>query len=238
MPYRVHLDVLRAAEPCRESWDRMDGDDQVRFCSSCEKNVYRAKALSTAALAELLEFHEGSDAVRFVFRADETTVRSEPPTCETARAACERRRARARWKWIAVALLVIALAFAPFLRPFYRPDYVPPFPQPFEPIRYELGDLHWPSTPQSIPGTPFLTTGALEEQLRVPAPLDASAPDPGCSFVLRSRWRQPFPVVWLCRSAWQSTRARGTPYRAETLLDGARSALNPRQGCRAWSRGT
>ncbi|KYF84670.1 hypothetical protein BE17_32220 [Sorangium cellulosum] len=34
------LDSLRVASPCNASWDEMAGDDRVRFCQRCEKNVY------------------------------------------------------------------------------------------------------------------------------------------------------------------------------------------------------
>src|SRR5262245_30602687 len=31
---------LRIASPCSADWDEMTGDDRVRFCGRCRKNVY------------------------------------------------------------------------------------------------------------------------------------------------------------------------------------------------------
>ena len=34
------LDHVRVATPCSASWDDMLGDERVRFCLSCQKDVY------------------------------------------------------------------------------------------------------------------------------------------------------------------------------------------------------
>src|SRR4051812_47184360 len=34
------LDRITIASPCTASWDDMAGDDRVRFCASCQKDVY------------------------------------------------------------------------------------------------------------------------------------------------------------------------------------------------------
>ena len=39
------LDQISVASPCNASWDEMLGDQRVRFCVSCEKNVYNLSAM-------------------------------------------------------------------------------------------------------------------------------------------------------------------------------------------------
>jgi hypothetical protein len=39
------LDRIRIASPCKVSWDEMAGDDRVRFCGHCAKDVYDLSAL-------------------------------------------------------------------------------------------------------------------------------------------------------------------------------------------------
>src|SRR5580704_343466 len=34
------LDAVHVAAPCPASWEQMVGDEHVRFCGQCEKNVY------------------------------------------------------------------------------------------------------------------------------------------------------------------------------------------------------
>src|SRR5688572_20020017 len=34
------LTQIRVASPCRARWDEMEGDERVRFCGHCQKNVY------------------------------------------------------------------------------------------------------------------------------------------------------------------------------------------------------
>src|SRR5690348_11198318 len=40
------LDRIQIASPCEASWDAMNGDDRVRFCGLCEKNVYNLSAMT------------------------------------------------------------------------------------------------------------------------------------------------------------------------------------------------
>jgi hypothetical protein len=87
VPYRVHLDVIRVTEPCRESCDGVDGHDRVRFCSTCRRNVYDVRHIAPGELESLLRFHEGQAVVRFEPRADGTCVVAGPMTCSQARVA-------------------------------------------------------------------------------------------------------------------------------------------------------
>jgi hypothetical protein len=80
----------------------MEGDDQCRFCSLCQKNVYNLTGLSDAESRQLIEEKDGRVCVRFYQRSDGTVLSSNCPVG----AADGRRRIRQR---------VTALAFAGFV---------------------------------------------------------------------------------------------------------------------------
>lgn len=74
------LDQVRVASPCHASWDEMLGDDRVRFCLSCEKNVYNLSAMTRdEAEALLSERTAGELCVRFHKRADGTVMTQDCP---------------------------------------------------------------------------------------------------------------------------------------------------------------
>jgi len=62
--------VLRVASPCTMSWDHMAGDGRVRFCYSCEKNVFNVEALSDDELEALLRMPGDAPCLRVFRRAD------------------------------------------------------------------------------------------------------------------------------------------------------------------------
>jgi hypothetical protein len=78
------LDQVRVASPCRASWEEMVGNDQVRFCMSCEKNVYNLSAMPRDAAERFLEEQmQGDVCVRFYKRADGTLMTSDCPVGAT-----------------------------------------------------------------------------------------------------------------------------------------------------------
>ena len=76
------LDNLRIASPCSESWDGMVGDDRVRFCGGCMKNVYNVSAMSAEEAREVIEEKEGDVCVRLYRRKDGTVITSDCPVGE------------------------------------------------------------------------------------------------------------------------------------------------------------
>jgi hypothetical protein len=75
------LDQVRVASPCNADWNEMLGDGRVRFCLSCEKNVYNLSAMTRDAAEELLRERLGNDlCVRFYQRADGTILTEDCPT--------------------------------------------------------------------------------------------------------------------------------------------------------------
>jgi hypothetical protein len=86
------LDNLRIASPCAQSWEEMEGDERVRFCWRCEKNVYNLSALTREEAERLVFEREGRMCARFYRRADGTILTSDCPP--------GRRRSLAR-RWVA-----------------------------------------------------------------------------------------------------------------------------------------
>jgi hypothetical protein len=73
------LDNVAIAAPCQASWDEMVGDDRVRFCGQCEKNVYNLSALPRDEAEALLAAREGNVCVRLYRRADGTVLTTDCP---------------------------------------------------------------------------------------------------------------------------------------------------------------
>lgn len=73
------LENLRVASPCKANWDAMTGDDRVRFCDQCQKNVYDLSAMTRDEAERLLAEREGSMCVRLYKRADGTVITSDCP---------------------------------------------------------------------------------------------------------------------------------------------------------------
>jgi hypothetical protein len=73
------LENLRIASPCSASWDRMTGDERVRFCGDCRKNVYNLSAMTRQQAEQLLRENEGGLCVRFYQRKDGTVMTTDCP---------------------------------------------------------------------------------------------------------------------------------------------------------------
>lgn len=72
------LDRITVNQPCREDWDAMRGNDEVRFCSHCAKDVHNLSAMTRVEAEALIKKSGGRLCVRYVTRADKTIV-SAPP---------------------------------------------------------------------------------------------------------------------------------------------------------------
>lgn len=73
------LDLVSIKTPCRESWDAMTGDDKVRFCARCSKNVHDLSAMTQDEAESFLALHlDDEDAcVRLYRRPDGRILTSE-----------------------------------------------------------------------------------------------------------------------------------------------------------------
>jgi hypothetical protein len=74
------LDQVRVASPCKADWNEMLGDERVRFCLSCEKNVYNLSSMQREDAENLLRERLGNDlCIRFYQRADGTILTQDCP---------------------------------------------------------------------------------------------------------------------------------------------------------------
>jgi hypothetical protein len=65
---------IRVATPCRADWNQMTGDDRVRACGACEKNVYNLSEMTRDEAEALILAKEGRLCVRYFQRADGTIL--------------------------------------------------------------------------------------------------------------------------------------------------------------------
>ncbi len=70
---------VRVAAPCTADWERMRGDERVRFCAQCSRNVYNLSALTRRDAERLVMSAEGRLCVRFYRRADGTILTQNCP---------------------------------------------------------------------------------------------------------------------------------------------------------------
>ena len=84
MPYRQSatplLAQVRVASPCSAKWEKMFGNEQVRHCTDCRKNVYNLTAMSRDDAEALLAANSnGEMCIRFYERADGTIMTADCP---------------------------------------------------------------------------------------------------------------------------------------------------------------
>jgi hypothetical protein len=73
------LDRIRIASPCPVSWERMTGDDRVRFCDECKLQVYNIGEMTRAETEALIAKTEGRLCARIYRRADGTVITRDCP---------------------------------------------------------------------------------------------------------------------------------------------------------------
>lgn len=77
--HMLPLDKIKVAAPCSAEWRFMYGDDRVRFCGQCSKNVYNLSALSREEAEDLIRRMEGHLCVRYYRRKDGTVITDNCP---------------------------------------------------------------------------------------------------------------------------------------------------------------
>lgn len=74
-----YLDQLVIAAPCTVSWDSMQGDNSVRLCSGCNRNVYNISDMSKNEAEAFLRKNSTSQCMRFFRRHDGTILTANCP---------------------------------------------------------------------------------------------------------------------------------------------------------------
>ena len=68
------LPNLRVATPCRADWGAMVGDDRVRHCASCDKDVFNLSSMTRDEAEALILAKAGNLCARYYQRQDGTIL--------------------------------------------------------------------------------------------------------------------------------------------------------------------
>lgn len=60
------IDTIEVKSPCSESWDEMQGNDQVRFCSHCAKSVNNLSEMTRREAVRLIRASGGDLCIRYI----------------------------------------------------------------------------------------------------------------------------------------------------------------------------
>ena len=70
---------IQIAKPCGEAWSGMAGDDRVRHCGVCRKNVYNVARMTETEIAAMITETEGRFCARVYRRADGRILTADCP---------------------------------------------------------------------------------------------------------------------------------------------------------------
>ncbi len=77
---RIDLTNLRLGFACTQRWDDMVGDDRVRSCAACDRQVFNLSEMTRAEAEALLATRGLTPCVRFYRRPDGTVMTSDCPS--------------------------------------------------------------------------------------------------------------------------------------------------------------
>jgi hypothetical protein len=127
---------FKIPSPCPMDWDRMHGDDRVRFCELCGKNVHDLTVLTPDEAASFLSVvrEKGERrCVRLYQRADGalTTSSCQPAVADEARP----------WQFTIRAIMAVIAGWAAVLglARWFWPDHKPPKTPPAASTRFIVG---------------------------------------------------------------------------------------------------
>ena len=86
------LQNIRIASPCSADWEKMEGNDRVRFCSACQLNVYNFSEMTEREVRQLIQSHEGRRLCGRLYRRKDGTLLTR--NCPVALRAVVRRLSR------------------------------------------------------------------------------------------------------------------------------------------------
>ncbi len=96
------LNDIQIASPCPVPWSDMTGDDRVRHCSRCNRQVFDVSALTAQQSIDLIVAKQGNLCIQLYRRKDGTVLTADCPVGI---------RARARRAWRR-SVAVVAAVFA------------------------------------------------------------------------------------------------------------------------------
>lgn len=81
------LDRIDVKTPCNESWDEMAGNNEVRFCSHCAKDVHDLSAMKRTDAEKLVQKSNSKLCVRYVKSPDVKLITTPPKFTQIKRRA-------------------------------------------------------------------------------------------------------------------------------------------------------
>lgn len=116
--FHIPLESVRVGRPCRAEWDAMEGDDRVRFCQSCHKNVYNLSALTREQAEALINQTEGERCIRYYQRSDGSVMTSN---CSVGIASATK-----PFAWVGLGAILLAVSgVAAFRKPAGAVESIP-----------------------------------------------------------------------------------------------------------------
>lgn len=100
------LDRIDIKTPCNENWEEMNGNDNVRFCSHCSKDVYDLSSMTRGRAEQLVRDSEGRLCVRYVRDARGKVANAQPRHIQISR------RAAVATSVLATSLTLSTLAYS------------------------------------------------------------------------------------------------------------------------------
>lgn len=106
------LQRIYVASPCNVPWESMSGDDRVRHCASCDKDVFDLSALTRAQAEALLIEKNGKLCAQFYRRDDGTVLTADCEVGVAKKKKARRKAAVIAGAFAAAAAGAVAGAFA------------------------------------------------------------------------------------------------------------------------------
>src|SRR5687768_15372186 len=66
MSRKSFIDSVEVKSPCTEDWDKMHGNERVRFCDHCAKNVNNLSEMTRKEAARMVRASGGSLCIRYI----------------------------------------------------------------------------------------------------------------------------------------------------------------------------
>src|SRR5215207_5663634 len=103
--YTNPLEHVKVAAPCPADWERMVGDERMRYCGRCSLHVYNLSGMTRREAEALVTSAEGRLCVRFYRRPDGTILTRN---CPVGLSALKRRAAHAATATMTAVLGIFA----------------------------------------------------------------------------------------------------------------------------------
>ncbi len=77
---KLELDTIRVNRPCASDWEGMVGDDRMRFCAECDKQVYNLSSMTRREIESLVRNTGGKFCARVIRDTDGSVITASPNT--------------------------------------------------------------------------------------------------------------------------------------------------------------